>query len=1568
MMNEQTRTNRFTFMFIGIALLAVCSSEAKILNEHITTPDHDYTIHYYNRDSTDTNWFTDDGDAQSIADHFDPDTGTGIHDAQANLSFREPAGYRRDVKLVEEWDPGVGGSANWTRIRLPVALLDEIGHGGTVALGVCVHEAHHICQYEYIGANSSYASSTFGMLGFEGPATAMMDMLFSSTDSWRTSDLKWTALGWMDGYLDTGASGSNHDDYLWGNNGYESALFWKYLTEQFGSTRTEPEVGADVIRRFYELADENRLGISTTIQDVLDEKNRWSTIAWDKGVDLKEVFQDFTIANWLRRYRSPRAWGSGYTFALADPARFYYVDENPATSSTALCQFYTLGTNTYSVSASSNERPLAADVHSLTAGNNTGTQTINLEKWAARYVQCNYTGSPTGSHGIGFWAQTESGGRMWYSLFGIRQSQTIDLLEKGTVDPSTGNSFKYATMQSASDPYTMLVAVFNGETGPSLDGLTRLTVDADYNFGYFEPTLDIVEPTQNYRAYVGDGADPERFLVRLRVSSPDYLGLGSLTGLEADQFDVFVGNSDAAANQGEVIAAAYVLGEYWLTVQAPVKAPSPAAAVGLIVRLGDTSDVEEAAVVYDYLEVDQVLVIDRSGSMGRTSGGVKRIDGARAAAQLFVDTSGSDDQIGIVRFNGDDDESTETGTNSYADAQVLYSLQQMDSQFERDLVNLWIDEGNPTGDKLEPEGWTSIGDGLFWGAKELVDNGKAESEKWIILLSDGHQNEPSTFDEQFNLLFATGVRVETIALGPNADKNHLQSIANETNGKFYEVQAMEASSKNGTTGGSMILDLANTYLLSSERIHRRDRILENAGSIGGNAAIVCELELNEGGLSDCIATVYANDSNADLDFFIMSPAGATFPLPDAGTNSWDPSFYTTYRTNTMEDGLWTLTITNNSANAESYLMVLSGKNKQGVQSFLHFAQYHGDSTAYSENGLYLRGLPMPISMVLTDGQGPVIGADVIAEVSHPARLLTTLRLRDNGNGHDGAANDGVYSGVFAATTEADSSGGTYSETNPPTIGASFHVRVNSSGKDNLQRDFQRVDNGSFHLYEMEQGLGGDIDGDGMPNRYEILHVGLDKTTQDDFRDLDGDGLTNGDEYQAGTDPRAADTDGGGENDKSEIDNGGNPLDHSDDVFSPPLQARVLGLHPLDHSRPVDPTSPFYPKPFQNILGFAVERGYEGMEIYSSLVSSNSFTLLDTVPVGDEGGIYTHSNLVNFTTYYYYIVPLGAGGRRGVPSHIFSGTPRHDYSAPEGVLSINNNLPVTISPSVKLSIFSIQDATTMKVGNSSNLKPMTWQPFSPTVTSHPLGSPVNGKASTVYVLLRDAAGNENLISDSITFLSPTNAASFIGRAMAPCDTSNRGIGVTFLATNGITYNAKTPTNGLFNVPLPPNTYDVEIELRGYETVTFSNQTLVAGAQIDLGLINLVPLDSDGDSLKDVFELRDYMTDRNLADTDGDGINDGDEVQVFMTDPTNAASVLRIETLPGLSASNGMFCFAFQSVPGLTYMVQGSSNLVDWVPALTSGVPVSVSSTAEVSWVWIDLPEGNASKHFIRLAIP
>ncbi len=190
----------------------------KSLNATVTTGDHNYDIQFYNRDNTETNWFTETNDAKAIADHFDPESGTGIHDLHLAFNLREPSQSRRDIKL--EADDG-NPRANYTRILLPVSILNAVGHSSSVALGICTHEGHHISQHEYIGPDSSYARSTMNPIGFEGPATAAMDAYFSAIDDFLSySSYIWTSESWMSTYLDTDDDeGVNHNDYFWENNG-----------------------------------------------------------------------------------------------------------------------------------------------------------------------------------------------------------------------------------------------------------------------------------------------------------------------------------------------------------------------------------------------------------------------------------------------------------------------------------------------------------------------------------------------------------------------------------------------------------------------------------------------------------------------------------------------------------------------------------------------------------------------------------------------------------------------------------------------------------------------------------------------------------------------------------------------------------------------------------------------------------------------------------------------------------------------------------------------------------------------------------------------------------------------------------------------------------------------------------------------------------------------------------------------------------------------------------------------------------------------------------------------------
>jgi Zn-dependent metalloprotease len=73
-------------------------------------------------------------------------------------------------------------------------------------------------------------------------------------------------------------------------------------------------------------------------------------------------------------------------------------------------------------------------------------------------------------------------------------------------------------------------------------------------------------------------------------------------------------------------------------------------------------------------------------------------------------------------------------------------------------------------------------------------------------------------------------------------------------------------------------------------------------------------------------------------------------------------------------------------------------------------------------------------------------------------------------------------------------------------------------------------------------LNPDSDADGMEDGYEVTH-GLDPLADDAALDLDGDGLTNFDEYLRGTDPTNPDTDADGLADGDEVDlYGTDPLD------------------------------------------------------------------------------------------------------------------------------------------------------------------------------------------------------------------------------------------------------------------------------------------------------------------------------------------------------------------------------------------------------------------------------------------
>lgn len=90
----------------------------------------------------------------------------------------------------------------------------------------------------------------------------------------------------------------------------------------------------------------------------------------------------------------------------------------------------------------------------------------------------------------------------------------------------------------------------------------------------------------------------------------------------------------------------------------------------------------------------------------------------------------------------------------------------------------------------------------------------------------------------------------------------------------------------------------------------------------------------------------------------------------------------------------------------------------------------------------------------------------------------------------------------------------------------------------------------------------DTDADGLPDAYEQQHSCLSQSVSDATLDPDNDLLTTSTEFSIDTDPCSGDTDGGGDNDGSELHNGRNPLNKSDDRLLTILVGHVANTYTI----------------------------------------------------------------------------------------------------------------------------------------------------------------------------------------------------------------------------------------------------------------------------------------------------------------------------------------------------------------------------------------------------------------------
>ncbi len=111
--------------------------------------------------------------------------------------------------------------------------------------------------------------------------------------------------------------------------------------------------------------------------------------------------------------------------------------------------------------------------------------------------------------------------------------------------------------------------------------------------------------------------------------------------------------------------------------------------------------------------------------------------------------------------------------------------------------------------------------------------------------------------------------------------------------------------------------------------------------------------------------------------------------------------------------------------------------------------------------------------------------------------------------------------------------------------------------------FQARNEGVLGAISLQVQIPLDSDGDGIPDDYEIANGMNPHDPSDAAGDIDGDGISNLEEYKAGTNPRLKDTDGDGIPDAQEIAMGTNPkLADSDGDGLTDAEELKLGTNPL----------------------------------------------------------------------------------------------------------------------------------------------------------------------------------------------------------------------------------------------------------------------------------------------------------------------------------------------------------------------------------------------------------------------
>ncbi|MBK7585053.1 MAG: VWA domain-containing protein [Myxococcales bacterium] len=670
-----------------------------------------------------------------------------------------------------------------------------------------------------------------------------------------------------------------------------------------------------------------------------------------------------------------------------------------------------------------------------------------------------------------------------------------------------------------------VVVVVSGGAGPS---------NFTWSFGAVAEHLDIVDPIQATPAYAGNKFARKKFLVKL--SYRDSLNHPiPLQNVGPEQLEVTVPNCAAAGTTGCKLEPwvdfyPYPLtgGNLLMVTALPASFyPAVATDLDLQVSINGITASAPAAIKTGLGSEAVVLALDRSGSMLGD-----RLAAAKVAAEALVDSFAP-----AAGFP-----TTSAGVVTYADDATTLPIGSTGMQFvgAGDVAAINSEIG-----KVTAFGATSIGDGLLEAQSLLAVRYDPPAtltadRHLIVVLSDGKNSANATPSDYYfesdppkgdldgpwpNLPLGRIPRggvptlrlpvVSSIAFGQDADLSELDHLARLTGGTLVYAPNPPKSLALAT------LDVSDAMLSAYGTSSRFERVVSRR-AIGGASPVTFSVDA---GAHELRVTVVATEPEVALGK-LVAPSGIEYlPLLVNAAEST-----ATYRVPDPEAGPWSVFTRPGAETLQPNVLVEASLDSDAqmfatvdVGDVLPLGQTvgTGELTAWVGSDVALRA-------VVVD-QTPLTRCVVDAEVTLPDEVTrVALHLQDDGQHEDGRAGDGIFGAPFHHTSLP----GMYAV-------RTFATCALDPGDTRVIRERQQ----GFVLAPLP-----DLDGDDLPDRWQLRYG----PPMEADSDADRDGLTADGEFRAGTNPHISDSDGGGEADGSEVAAGRDPRDPTDDAIDSPV--------------------------------------------------------------------------------------------------------------------------------------------------------------------------------------------------------------------------------------------------------------------------------------------------------------------------------------------------------------------------------------------------------------------------------